>query len=173
MAKLFLTIVPNSYKLGRVVSLLDRDYLRECHDHLDWTVEERSRALCFDDERSADTRDRCKSTFSEFSGMNKILLSWTGTEYLYHFLIHNQADLPDEAFAMLRYVAIVDWSTFKCTHIESALVPFVEEFRCFVDIAQNQCFGSKEMTTDECHRCWSSTFEAIAHKYNLGESLRW
>lgn len=42
-------------------------------------------------------------------GLDEVLLSWSGAEYIYHFLKHNHTTLPHEALAIVRYLELDLW----------------------------------------------------------------
>ena len=158
----------------------------------DWTISSRSRVV------GCKTPDR--ATFKEFRhlnmdeedsryntdvgayqancGLENVFLLWTGCEYMYHLLRHNNVSLPEEALAMLRYCLLGDWHEHhEYSSITNAddedMLPFIQEFDALRRRARLKCVDCEDLTDEECKFLWNSHYANIAAKYNCDHILNW
>ncbi|XP_076675972.1 myo-inositol oxygenase isoform X1 [Andrena cerasifolii] len=66
-------------------------------------------------------------------GMDKLLMSWGHDEYLYRVLVHNNAKLPNQALAMIRYHSFYPWHAggdymHFCTAEDMERLKWINEF---------------------------------------------
>jgi GNAT superfamily N-acetyltransferase len=88
----------------------------------DWTIPVRSKVV-----GSYTRTDRCSNQVTESKSesakikmqvpshccLDNIVLAWTGPEYMYHMVIHNEIAIPNEGLALLRLAAMVDCQTLS------------------------------------------------------------
>lgn len=178
------------HALGSVANCIDIKTAIESEDEYDWTVSFKSRVV-----GCASSVD---SSFAEFSylnvdrnderykgaagmynlhcGLENVHLTWSGPEYLYHMLRHNDIDLPDEGFAVLRLFPLYDWHAKKLYDCltnddDREILPFVEDF----DRLRRQALSSveDELTDADCDRLWSSYYARLAAKFGADDVLDW
>jgi len=164
----------------------------ESEDDYDWTITCRSRVIgCaaparanFSEFRNlnADERDSRYSTplglYSHGCGLNKVLMAWTGPEYMYHMLKHNESLIPEEGLAMLRYFSLGDWHTHdeyqQLTNDDDAVFqPFVAEFDYLRRETRRQCNGINDLSNEECEKLWDEYYGSIVAKYCGDDALMW
>jgi len=182
------------HELGRVVRLLlEKDAAAEAEDcGYDWTISCHSRIVgcrapsgaSFPEFRSL-CPDECETRYStsigiyeEGCGLQRVLMSWTGPEYMYFLLRHNQVSLPEEAFAMLRYFQLGDWHSFGeyadlCNDEDENVRLLVSEFDEQRREARRDCRCSEDLTDSDCDMLWTTVYSKIADKYGCGGYLRW
>lgn len=176
--------------MGSVVNSINVKTAIESEDDYDWTIPTKSRVV-----GCASSVD---STFAEFAyldpdqqderyngavgmytpqcGLANVLLIWSGTEYLYHCLKHNDVDLPEEGLAVLRLFPLFDWHSKKLyenlmDEDDREIMPFVRDF----DQLRRQAISSLkvELTDAECDRLWYSHYERLAAKFGAEGILEW
>ena len=181
------------HELGEAVKVLDPSHTGEMAKSIyDWTISSRSRVV------GCKTPDR--ATFKEFRhlnmdeedsryntdvgayqancGLENVFLLWTGCEYMYHLLRHNNVSLPEEALAMLRYCLLGDWHEHhEYSSITNAddedMLPFIQEFDALRRRARLKCVDCEDLTDEECKFLWNSHYANIAAKYNCDHILNW
>eukprot|EP00573_Skeletonema_grethae_P002533 CAMPEP_0201687862 /NCGR_PEP_ID=MMETSP0578-20130828/1725_1 /ASSEMBLY_ACC=CAM_ASM_000663 /TAXON_ID=267565 /ORGANISM="Skeletonema grethea, Strain CCMP 1804" /LENGTH=606 /DNA_ID=CAMNT_0048172041 /DNA_START=134 /DNA_END=1951 /DNA_ORIENTATION=+ len=112
------------HELGEAVKKLDPNNTGKMADSIyDWTISTRSRVVgypvpdcaTFSEFRhlntdSLDVRYNTDTGVYESNcGLDSVMLVWTGAEFMYHLLRHNNTALPMEALAMVRYFLLGDW----------------------------------------------------------------
>jgi Myo-inositol oxygenase len=120
--------------------------------------------------------------WGDSSGLDQARLTFTGPEYVYHWLRHNGAHLPDEGLRMVRLASLVDWHSrgayhhLACTSDVDAM-PFVVEFHEIVRRAwweTASLLPSKEASDeDDFDFLWSTRYADLASKYGLDGVLMW
>lgn len=164
----------------------------QAQDDFDWTITCRSRVVGCSAPRRASfsefrrlNADEADDRFNSAQGMydlhcglNKVLLTWTGPEYMYHMLQHNSVAIPEEGLAMLRYFSLGDWHT----HMEYEALTngeddgfrsFVAEFDELRRDARRECDNAVEMTDVECNRLWNEHYCKVVSKYSGDGELQW
>jgi len=171
---------------------MDMKTAAESEDDYDWTITVRSRLVgCaaptranFSEFRTlnADERDARYNTsegmYYHCCGLNNVLMAWTGPEYMYHMLKHNESLIPQEGLAMLRYFSLGDWHTHnEYQHLtnedDAVLQPFVTEFDLLRRETRRICSSIDDMTDDECNKLWDEHYGSIVAKYCGDNALMW
>ena len=162
----------------------------ESEDEFDWTIAAKSRVVgCSSSVRStfaefaclnSDEQDERYNTplgmYTSHCGLENVFLAWTGPEYLYHCLQHNDIDLPEEGLAVLRLFPLYDWHSNKVyenlmNYEDREIMPFVRDF----DQLRRQASAtiSDELMDADCDRLWTSHYERLAAKFGADEVLQW
>lgn len=174
------------HNLGTVISLLDAQTATDAEDGYNWTIASRSRVVgcvapdraSFSEFRKLNAEDQHFSTpegiYDLHCGLDNVLLSWSGPEYMYNCMKYNGALLPDEGFAMLRYFCLGDWHTHDeykhLTNEEDEIMKmFVSEFDSLRRSALSEI--DQELAESECDSLWNDHYSLIAEKYGLGGQL--
>jgi len=178
--------------LAGVVSLIDNDNAIAADDY-DWSVGSRARVVgcsapqsaIFSEFRSLnpDERDPCYSSlqgmYETRCGLDNVLLTWTGPEYLYFLMKYNEVNMPDEGLKMLRLASLYDWHT-KGSYAQFAndddqdMQSFVADFDELNRVAKEEMrYADYEMTSEECTRLWKTHYASIASKYGVDGELQW
>eukprot|EP00549_Striatella_unipunctata_P009129 CAMPEP_0118705530 /NCGR_PEP_ID=MMETSP0800-20121206/19917_1 /TAXON_ID=210618 ORGANISM="Striatella unipunctata, Strain CCMP2910" /NCGR_SAMPLE_ID=MMETSP0800 /ASSEMBLY_ACC=CAM_ASM_000638 /LENGTH=236 /DNA_ID=CAMNT_0006607691 /DNA_START=87 /DNA_END=795 /DNA_ORIENTATION=+ len=182
------------YPLGRVVSLFDlqQEQQQQQQDDYDWTVVCRSRVVgclpphdvIFREFRhlNPDARDARyaspQGVYESNCGFDKVLLTWSGVEYMYHVLQHNSCSIPDVGYRVLRLFTLQDWHTKnEYSHLANdddveakALVAEFDQLR--QEVALNQK-NAKELSDEGCDNLWNSYYRELVAKYECGGLLQW
>jgi Myo-inositol oxygenase len=188
------------YHLGRLVPTVERHGCWSNNDtdpEFDWTPAIESRVVgypappsakfyeFYGDDEDQEMEECCNEAdrmYGDSSGLDQALLTFTGPEYVYHWLRHNQAQLPDEGLSMVRLASLVDWhSRGAYRDLSSArdmqVLPFVVEFHEMVRRAwwETATLSSSEEVSDhdDFDILWSTTYADLASKYGLGGMLMW
>jgi inositol oxygenase len=180
------------HELGAVVNFIDMNTAVESEDDYDWTITCRSRIVgCKAPDRvnfnefralNADESDtRYNSSLGMYyhgCGLDKVLLAWTGPEYMYHMLKHNESLIPQEGLAMLRLFSLGDWHSHdeykQLTNADDAVVqPLVAEFDQLRRETRRRCNSIDEMTDEQCDKLWDDHYGSIVAKYCGDEDLSW
>ena len=175
--------------MGRVVSCIDDTLLNESQDY-NWTLTIRSRVLgCspptranfgefshLDPDLSNDQANTPNGIYKEHCGMENLLLSWTGPEYMYFMLKHNGVSLPEEGFAALRLFQLGDWHTHDeyrhfSSEVDDGMKDFVTDFDKIRKCVRRECMD--DLSDDECKFLWKEYYEQTAYKYDCGHLLSW
>jgi hypothetical protein len=95
---------------------------------------------------------------------------------MHGMLKHNEVELPDEAFAVLRLFALKDWHTNQYHEIltnedDIDSLPFVKDFNDLRQDARKIMYASAELTDNECDALWNSYYARIAKKYGADGAL--
>ena len=111
-------------------------------------------------------------------GLDKVLLAWTGPEYMYHMLKHNDSLIPQEGLAMLRFFSLGDWHSHdeyqQLTNDDDTVVQsLVAEFDQLRRETRRQCNNIDEMTDEQCDELWNDHYGSIVAKYCGDEDLAW
>ena len=182
------------HELGEAVKIFDPSRTGQMAEMVfDWTKSSRSRVVgCKVPEKATFREFRHLNTdeddlrynsdigvYQEHCGLENVFLMWSGCEYMYNLLRHNNVSLPEEAFAILRYYPLGDWHEHhKYSSItndaDEDMLPFVQEFdalRRKVRIKCVDCGG--DLTEDEISFLWDSHYAKIATKYNCDRILNW
>jgi inositol oxygenase len=179
--------------LGQLVRLLDVEATSAAVDGIDWTIPTpKSKVVgcsvptsknC--SEVKACITDICKGSHNSSSGvydnhcgLDNVMLSWTGSEYVYEMLRHNGVLLPEEGLRMIRYASLQDWHTFGCyssltNDADTENQQSIAEYAGILDASVFKCRVAREMTDQECDELWESHYYAIATKYELDGELSW
>ena len=109
-------------------------------------------------------------------GLEQVLMTWTGPEYMYHLMQHNDVVVPEEGLAMLRYFTLLDWHTNnEYQHLandnDRDMRPFVAEFNNIRLEAQVSC--TMELTDHECDRLWDDHYQYVVAKYCGQDTVCW
>jgi len=117
-------------------------------------------------------------------GLENVELCWTGPEYMYHMLQHNGIAVPEEGLAMLRLASLSDWHSGHAyaaleSQDDAEVRQFVAEFDNLLQTAaarkpSRMVVGTtEELSNEDCEMLWTSHYEDIALKYNVGDLLQW
>jgi Myo-inositol oxygenase len=174
--------------------------LKDDTDAYDWTVCSRSRVLgcpvpnevAFGEFRSINPDDgnpmysaAATGMYEQHCGLSKVLLTWTGPEYMYHMLQHNKVDFPEEGLTMLRLASLSDWHTSTsqdrksrayvevCGDDDYTLQSLVADFDDALQAARSESLLGNELTDADCESLWTSHYADIAAKYNAAKQLEW
>jgi len=110
-------------------------------------------------------------------GLDNVLLTWTGPEYVYSMLKHNGVSLPDAGFAMLRLFSLFDWHGKNdyghLTNVDDEDVQnFVADFDDMRRAATIAAIYQPEMSDDECELLWKTHYVNVVTKYGADGVLR-
>jgi inositol oxygenase len=175
-----------------VVNFIDIRTAAESEDDYDWTITCRSRIVgaaaparaSFSEFRSfnADERDERYSTpqgmYYPHCGLEKVWMTWTGPEYMYHMLKHNNALIPEEGLAMLRYFSLGDWHEHKeYAHLtnddDADFQAFVTDFDQMRRDERRKCNNITDLSDEECNSLWEAYYGSVVAKYCGGDKLMW
>jgi hypothetical protein len=191
----WMQLVALLYYLGGIVSLLDPEWRTTASDTFNWTIPCRSRIVgCqvsammiypeFHD-LNADVHVKLYSTpwgmyRQPNGGLSQTLLSWSGPEYMFRMLQHNEhVCIPDEGLMMLRFAALSDWHRKGCysallNEMDVDVQDWVRDFDDILNQAQNISRESiVNMETRTIEELWSSHYGMIAAKYGMNRILHW
>jgi hypothetical protein len=174
--------------LGVIVNRIDSKTAIESEDEYDWSRASRSHVVgCGAPDRAsfaeyrylnADARENTtpQGMYDLRCGLANVMLAWTGPEYLFHMLQHNEALIPQEGLAMLRYFSLGDWHTHdEYSHLanedDEDLKLFVAEFDTLRRTSRKECV--EDLTHEECDQLWDGHYLQIAAKYGLSGTLEW
>jgi inositol oxygenase len=177
--------------LGSVLNLVDQETATEAEQECyDWTICTHSRILgCKAPQNSTLSEFRCLNpdeaderyssetgVYDAHCGLENVMLLWIGSEYMHGMLKHNEVELPDEAFAVLRLFALKDWHTKQYHKIlanenDIDSLPFVKDFNDLRQDARKIMYASAELTDNECDALWNSYYARIAKKYGADGAL--
>jgi inositol oxygenase len=180
------------YNLAGVVNLMDMVTAVESENDYDWTISSRGRVVgctppatvSFGEFRSLNA-DEQDPTYNSLQGMydlhcgfDNVLLAWTGPEYMYYMLKHNEVNVPDEGLKMLRLASLYDWHTNDAysqfaTEDDEDMQPFVADFDELVRAARDETRDGDEMSITDCEELWKSHYADIATKYGADGNLMW
>jgi inositol oxygenase len=180
------------YTLGGIMILVDAECAAASEDDYDWTIPSQSRvvgcaapdSVIFGEFRSlnADEHDPRYNTptgmYGLHCGLDNVLLSWTGPEYMYFLLRHNHVDIPEEGLKMLRLASLSDWHTHNVyTHLvdleDEEIQSFAADFDDLLAEALRQTLCGDELTQDECDGLWKAHYGDVVVKYNASGKLFW
>lgn len=177
------------HDLGRVIKLIDKTSIKDFQDY-DWTIAIMSRVVGCNPSQStsfkefsylrSDSNDSRYNTnlgiYHEGCGIENLLLTWTGQEYLYSMLKHNEVELPDEGLAIIRYFLLNEWHT----HNEfQSLQSFDDEdlkylVLDFYSLRQRVKRNlNNELSNKECDKLWDTHYKWISMKYGFSGDLEW
>uniref|UniRef100_A0A7S4N1T4 Inositol oxygenase n=1 Tax=Odontella aurita TaxID=265563 RepID=A0A7S4N1T4_9STRA len=180
------------HELGRVVSILDPKTAMEVEaTGYDWALSCRSRVVGCAPVRRASFREfhslnpdrndgrynTALGMYEEHCGLENVLLTWTGPEYINHMLRHNGASIPDEGFDMIRLFPLGDWHDHgEYEHLtnedDGDARPFVSDFYWMRRKVQRECDG-EDLSDEECQQLWDGYFSNILEKYHCDGQLSW
>jgi Myo-inositol oxygenase len=122
-------------------------------------------------------------TYGDSTGLDQALLTFTGPEYVYHWLRHNQAQLPDEGLSMVRLASLVDWHSRGAyrdlaSTSDAQVLPFVVEFheivrRAWWETASLPSSEEVHNDHDDFEFLWNTKYVDLASKYGLDGVLMW
>ena len=183
-----------SHGLGRVLSIVLDDLSSQDSDsnNFDWTLTSRSRIVgcrardgsLFEEFRclNGDEMDHRYNTemgcYQPGCGLENTSLSWTGPEYMYHMLKHNQVNIPDEGLWIVRYFSLQDWhkrnqySVFVSLDDED-VQSFVSDFDDMLFETQKLHLKSIDLDDETCELLWDTHYSHIAKKYGADGILSW
>jgi len=177
------------HDLGRVIKLINVSSSNDFQDY-DWTIAIMSRVIGCNPSRStsfkefsylrSDSQDNRYNTnlgiYHEGCGIENLLLSWTGQEYLHNMLKHNEVGIPDEGIAIIRYFLLNEWHTHDEFHSFQSVDD--EDLKSlvldFYDLRQRvERNLNKELSDKDCDKLWKTHYEWIATKYDCSRVLDW
>lgn len=129
-----------------------------------------------------DTRYNTRTgVYREHVGLERVLTSWTGSDYVYFMLKHNRVRLPKEAYAILKLFPLVDWHsrglhTALSNDDDEELKLFVADFYDMRQRSHDMILSNdtrEEMGDKECKELWANHYSLIANKYGAGDILEW
>lgn len=180
------------HALGGVVNCLDMKTAIESEDDYDWTITCSSRVVgCASPENatfaefqalnSDKDKEQYKSPLGVYnlhSGLENVNLTWSGAEYLVQLFQHNNVDLPEEAFSVLRLFSLDDWHSKNLYETltnedDIEILPFVVDFDRLRRQTKATCLQNEELTTAECDHLWESHYAAIVGKFGADVVLNW
>lgn len=185
----WLQLVALIHDLGRVIKLIDVSSLMDFQEY-DWTIAIVSRVVGCNPSRStsfkefsylrSDSHDSRYNTnlgiYHEGCGLHGLDLTWTGQEYLYSMLKHNEVDIPYEGLSIIRYFLLNEWHTHgECQEFQSVddedLKSLVLDFYNLRQRVKRNL--NKELSDEDCDRLWKTHYEWIAMKYGCSGVLDW
>lgn len=112
------------------------------------------------------------------SGFDRILLSWSGPEYMYWTMKMQLTHLPLEAMRILRLASLVQWHSGKlyadlASKEEEEIRGFAADFHGALRSIRERPFCFDELEVIDCDSLWSNHYSAIAEKYGLDGKLWW
>lgn len=184
-------------ELGRVVRYIDPAFSEIDYD---WTITSKSRIVgCLPSSQTnfaefchlnPDLNDeRYNSTqgmYADSCGFKDMLFTWTGPEYMYHMLRHNDTFIPSEGLDILRYNSLKDWHNESCTNGEEK-GPYarftteeeenVKDMVLDFDDLRRKVSSSKtandDLTDTQCDQLWNTFYSELACKYGCDLKLKW
>eukprot|EP00581_Thalassiosira_minuscula_P008155 CAMPEP_0183712310 /NCGR_PEP_ID=MMETSP0737-20130205/7467_1 /TAXON_ID=385413 /ORGANISM="Thalassiosira miniscula, Strain CCMP1093" /LENGTH=727 /DNA_ID=CAMNT_0025940899 /DNA_START=123 /DNA_END=2306 /DNA_ORIENTATION=- len=181
------------HELGEAVKILDPSNTGEMAESIyDWTISSRSRVV--------GCRIPQRATFREFRhlnmdeedprynsgngvyqancGLDNVFLMWSGCEYLYYLLKANGAQLPEEAFAMIRYYLLGDWHehgeySSLTNGDDEDMLPFIQEFDALRRRVRLKCVECGNLSDEQCSFLWNNHYGDIAAKYKCDHVFNW
>jgi inositol oxygenase len=117
--------------------------------------------------------------YEEHVGLDDVLLSWSGPEYMYHMLRRNRGDnnaVPEEGIKMLRYFLLNDWHVHDAYSAlanddDDDLKPFVRAFDHLISSAKRS--SVKDLSDHEIEELWEEYYLPICQKYGVDNVLMW
>jgi len=181
------------HELGEAVKKLDPNNTGKMADSIyDWTISTRSRVVgcaipncaTFSEFRhlNTDVLDARYSTdtgvYEANCGLDNVLLLWSGPEYMYHLLRHNQTALPLEALAMVRYYLLGDWHehhehTSITNEYDEDMLPWVSDFDRLRRKTRLECLDCVDLSDEQCAYLWDSHYSRTAAKYDCDRLFAW
>mmetsp|Transcript_51579 Transcript_51579/g.62016 ORF Transcript_51579/g.62016 Transcript_51579/m.62016 type:complete len:659 (+) Transcript_51579:100-2076(+) len=176
-------------ELGRIVS-----NSASTSDNYDWTLTSKSRVMgCvpsehtnfsefrnLDPDRDNNQYNTNQGMYTDRCGFENLLLTWTGPEYMYHMLKHNDTNIPQEGLMILRYFQLTDWFCHGNDNYESFASDEDLETRDMVlsfyhlrrEVSDSfSC--DEELSDEDCQKRWSAFYQEIARKYGCDGVLNW
>jgi len=174
------------HDLGRVIKVIDASSFQD----YDWTIAIMSRVVGCNPSRStsfkefsylrSDSHDSRYNTdlgiYHEGCGIENLLLTWTGQEYLHSMLKHNKVDIPYEGLSIIRYFLLNEWHThsefqeFQSLDDEGLKSLVLDFYNLRQRVKRNL---SKELSDEDCDNLWKTHYEWIAMKYGCSGVLDW
>ena len=110
-------------------------------------------------------------------GLENVLLTWSGPEYMYYMLKHNDSFIPDEGLAMVRYCTLGDWHTHNeydmfASEDELDLKKFVAGFDELRRSVLNRP-DLEDLSDKDCEQLWEQHYGHLVEKFGLTDNLRW
>lgn len=181
------------HELGEAVKKLDPNNTGKMADSIyDWTISTRSRVVgcatpdcaTFSEFRhlntdSLDVRYNTDTGVYESNcGLDSVMLVWSGAEFMYHLLRHNNAALPMEALAMVRYFLLGDWHehneyTSITDEYDNDMLPWVKDFDRLRRKTRLECLDCVDLSDEQCTQLWESHYSRIAAKYDCDHLFEW
>jgi hypothetical protein len=149
------------FHLARVLTLMDPHAIDNGHD---WTLTSTSRVV---EDGNASMRGK---------GLLHTPLTWTGPEYMFHWMRRNQLSLPDEALRLMRLTLLEEWHTQGLYVDVSDSADADIQLQCselYVTLQKVQKETISELTDDECNGLWKSHYARIASKFGASGILKW
>jgi len=112
------------------------------------------------------------------TGMENLLLNWTGPEYMYYLLKENCVSIPEDGLVMLRLFQLRAWHTHnEYNHLandaDMVMRPLVADFDQGIRRGKQKSYGLGDLTDNECKNLWNSHYLNIMEKYDCAGKLRW
>jgi inositol oxygenase len=180
------------YSLAGVVNLIDMETAIGSENDYDWTIPSRGRVMgctppasvVFGEFRSLNVDERdprynsLQGMYDLHCGFGNVLLTWTGPEYMYYMLKHNEVSVPDEGLKMLRLASLSDWHSNDAygqfaTDDDQDMQQFVADFDELIRAARDEARNGDEMSTAECGGLWKTHYADVAIKYGADGNLMW
>lgn len=180
------------YNLAGVVNLIDMVTAVESENDYDWTISSQGRVMgctppasvSFGEFRSLNADEQnlkynsLQGMYDLSCGFDNVLLAWTGPEYMYYMLKHNEVYVPDEGLKMLRLASLYDWHTNDsysqfATEDDEDMQLFVADFDELIRAARDEARDGDEMSITDCGELWKSHYADIATKYGADGHLMW
>jgi ribosomal protein S18 acetylase RimI-like enzyme len=180
------------YELGTVLRACTSDY--DTTDY-DWTRSSRSRVLgCpvsshatfgefqpfSPDKDRGEYNATTNGMYARKCGLDQVVLTWTGPEYMYHMLVHNRISVPPDALKLLRLAALSDWHSPKgqtpgqqsvysviCSDSDYEMQSMVADFDEGM-VRALRTMEKSELSGEQCESLWKSHYGSIAAKYGCG-----
>lgn len=180
--------------LATVLKFIDFITDAESNSDFDWTISVDSAIVgCTFPETSTHSELHCFSPDSGDSryqsvvgrykrhiGLENVLLSWTGNEYLYYMLKNNNdVVLPDDAYSLLKLYPLLEWHSngfhsVLANEVDNDLKQSVKDFYGLCQTAHlSLSVTQEEMSQDRCDYLWKTHYSLVARKYGACDSLRW
>jgi inositol oxygenase len=180
------------YELGTVLRACNSD---DDTTEYDWTRSSRSRVLgCpvsshatfgefqpfSPDKDRGEYNATISGMYTRKCGLDEVILTWTGPEYMYHMLVHNRISVPPNALKMLRLAGLSDWHSPKgrttdqqsiysviCSDSDYEIQSMVADFDEGM-VRALRTMDKSEMSHEQCESLWISHYRSIAAKYGCG-----
>ena len=105
-------------------------------------------------------------------------LQWTGAEYMYSMLKHNEVELPEEAFVVLRlfplnHVQREQYCKEQEERINHDALGIVQDFCDVQNAAKTTLYSTQELSEIDYDSLWKLHYSRIFEKYGAERELRW
>lgn len=179
------------HELGAAVKVLDTHTGNQAESY-DWSISSRVRVVgCKVPSRATFREFQCLNTdgddsryntdtgiYQEHCGLDNVLLQWTGNEYMYYLLKHNNTSLPNEALACLRYNLLGDFHEHNEYSVlmnkdDEDMLPFIQTFDALRRSVRLKCVDCADLSDEECSSLWDGYYSNLAAKYQCDHIFSW